>query len=264
MTLTLLAEWTKLRTQRGTLVALLVTALLMVGMSAFFAAESETNAAFGGDDDVVQMGLAGIVFAQLAVVVAGASLITAEFGSGMIRTTLAATQGRLRVLAAKAVVLSAAVFPVALVSSALAFVVTQALLQDRGYVAPADPPVGLTDPEAARAVVGTALLFTAYALLALGIGTLLRHSGAAIATGTGLLFLPFLFIGAFPEGIARRIEQTTPLAGMAIQSTTDRMLSAFDGQGGMPLQPWEGLAVAFAWAFGALALGFVALRARDV
>ena len=182
----------------------------------------------------------------------------------MTRRPFTATQGRLRVLAAKALVLSAVVFPLALVSSALAFVGAQALLHDRGYVAPAYPPVGLTDPEAARAVAGTALLFTAYALIALGIGTLLRHSGATIATVSGLLFLPFLFIGAFPERLARRIEQATPLAGMAIQSTTDRMLSAFDGGYGMPIGPWQGLGVAFAWALGALALGFVALRYRDV
>jgi ABC-2 type transport system permease protein len=264
VTQTVHAEWTKLRTQRGTLVALLVMCVLMVGMTAFFAAESETNAAFGGDDDVVQMGLAGIVFAQLAVVVVGASLITAEFASGMIGTTLTATQGRLRVLAAKALVLAVAVSVPALVSSALSFLAAQVLLQDRGYVAPAYPPVELTDPKAVRAVVGTALLFTAYALLALGIGAVLRHSGATIAAGTGLLFLPFLFIGAFPDHLARRIEQFTPLAGMAVQSTTDRMLSAFDGPPGLPIGPWQGLGVAFAWAFGALALGYVALRYRDV
>jgi ABC-2 type transport system permease protein len=263
VTRTVLSEWTKLRTQRGTLVALLVMGVLMIGMTAFFASQSETDAVLGGDDDVVQMGLSGVVFAQIAIVVAGASLITAEFGSGMIRTTLTATQGRLRVLAAKALVLSAVVFPLALVSSAVAFVGAQALLHDRGYVAPAYPPVELTDPKAVRAVVGTALLFTAYALIALGVGTVLRHSGATIATAVGLLFLPFLFIGAFPERIARRIEQLTPLAGMAVQSTTDRMLSAFDGRSGMPVGPWQGLGVAFAWALAALALGYVALRYRD-
>jgi ABC-2 type transport system permease protein len=94
-------------------------------------------------------------------------------------------------------------------------------------------------------------------------GTILRHSGAAIATGIGLIFLPFLFLGAFPERIAKRIEQFTPLAGMAIQSTTDRMLAPFDGRAGMPIGPWEGLGVAFAWALGALALGYALLRARD-
>jgi hypothetical protein len=261
---TLHSEWTKLRTQRGTLVALITTGILMVGFSAFFASEQETDTRFPGDDDVVQMGLMGIAFAEIAVVVLGASLITAEFGSGMIRTTLTATQGRLRVLLAKAMVLSVVVFPVALVTSAVGFIAAQSLLRGNGYRPPAYPEVSLTDPSAARAVVGTALLLTAYALLALGIGTILRHSGATIATGVGVLFLPLLFLGAFPESFARRIEQFTPLAGMAIQSTTDRMLMAFDGRSGMPISPWAGLGVAFAWAFGALALGFVALRYRDV
>ena len=50
---------------------------------------------------------------------------------------------------------------------------------------------------------------------------------------------------------------------MAIQSTTDRMLAPFDGRSGMPIGPWQGLGVAFAWALGALALGYVLLRARD-
>jgi hypothetical protein len=50
-------------------------------------------------------------------------------------------------------------------------------------------------------VFGTALLLTAYCLIALGIGTILRHSGAAIATGIGLLFLPFLMLGVFPQHI---------------------------------------------------------------
>jgi hypothetical protein len=261
---TLHSEWTKLRTQRGTIVALITTGVLMAGFSAFFASEQETEAVIGGDDDLVQMGLMGIAFAEIAVVVAGASLITSEFGSGMIRTTLTATQGRLRVLLAKAIVLSVVVFPVALAASAVGFVGAQSLLRDNGYAPPAYPEVSITDPSAARAVAGTALLLTAYALIALGIGTILRHSGATIATGVGLLFLPLLFLGAFPESFARRIEQFTPLAGMAIQSTTDRMLSAFDGRSGMPIGAWEGLGVAFAWALGALAVGFVSLRYHDV
>ena len=212
---------------------------------------------------VRQIGLAGVVFAQIAAVVAGASLVTSEFASGMIRTTLTATQGRLRVLGAKAVVLSLVTFPLGLSTSAAGFVIAQSLLHDRGYVPPAYPPVSLTDPGAARAVVGTGLLLTAYSLIALGIGTVLRHSGATIATGIGLLFLPVLFLGAFPERIATRVAQLTPLAGMAIQSTTDRMLAPFDGRLGMPIGPWHGLGVAFAWALGVLAVGHVLLRVRD-
>jgi ABC-type transport system involved in multi-copper enzyme maturation permease subunit len=263
VTATVISEWTKLRTQRGTLVSLLVMCLIMIGMTALFASQAHTDAVFGGDDDVVQTGLTGAVFAQIAAVVAGASLVTAEYANGMIRTTLTATPRRLRVLAAKALVLAAVTFPAALLASAVSFTIAQPLLQDGGYVSPAYPPVSITDPGAARAVVGTGLLLTAYALIALGIGTIVRHSGAAIATGIGLLFLPFLVLGFFPQDIRDRIKQVVPLAGMAIQSTTDRMLSAFDGSPGMPIGPWAGLGVAFAWALGALAVGYLLLRRRD-
>jgi ABC-type transport system involved in multi-copper enzyme maturation permease subunit len=83
----------------------------------------------------------GIAFAQIAVVVVGASLITAEFATGMIRTTLTATQGRLRLLLAKAIVLWVVVFPIALVASVLGFVAAQSLLRGNGYQPPAYPEV---------------------------------------------------------------------------------------------------------------------------
>jgi ABC-2 type transport system permease protein len=263
VTATLLSEWTKLRTQRGTLIALFAMVVLMIGMTAFFASQTQTDAIAGGDDDVVQMGLAGIVFAQMAAVVAGASLITSEYATGMLATTLTATSSRLRVLGAKALVLFAITFPLALIASALAFLVAQSLLHDRGYVAPAYPPVAITDPDAARAVVGTGLLLTAYSLIAFGLGAILRHSGVTIAIGIGVFFVPILMLGLFPENIRMRLEQLTPLAGMAVQSTTDRMLSAFDGRGGMPIGPWEGLGVALAWAVGLLGLAYLVVRTRD-
>ena len=262
MTSTLLSEWTKFRSQRAALIALGAMCALMTGMSVLAASETETQAVFAGDDDVVQIGLSGVVFAALAAVVLGASLITSEYSTGMIRTTLTATQGRARVLAAKAVVLTLVTFPFALAASALGFVISQSLLHDRGYVPPAYPPVSLTDPGAARAVTGTALLLTAYALLALGVGTIIRHSGSAIATGIALVLVPILMLGVFPQEVRVRIEQSTPLAGMAVQSTTDRMLSAFDGSE-LPIGPWQGLGVACAWALGSLLAGYLLLRARD-
>ena len=264
MTRTLHAEWTKFRTQRGAVGALLVMCLLMVGMTALLVSQTDTDATtVAGDDDVVQNGLVGVAFAELAAVVAGSSLITAEYASGMIRTTLTATQRRFRVLVAKVVVLTLATFPLALAASAVAFVIAQELQHDRGFVAPAYPPVSITDPEAARAVAGTALLLTAYALIALGIGTVLRQPGATIAASTAIIFLPLLTLGAFPHHVRARIEQLSPLAGMAVQSTTDRMLSAFEGDPGMPIGHWTGLGVTFAWALGFLGLGYAVLRIRD-
>jgi len=261
---TLLSECTKLRTQRGALIAAASMFILMVGMSALAASESHTDAALrGGDDDIVQISLAGVVFAALAAVVVGASSMTSEYSTRMIRTTLTATQGRLRVLGAKAAAVLGLSFPLALAASVAAYLIAQSLLHDRGYVAPAYPPLSITDPEAARAVVGTALLLSAYSLIALGIGTALRHTGASIAAAVGLVFVPLLMLGVFPETVRERIVQATPLAGMAVQSTTGRMLSAFGDVRGMPIGPWQGLGVAYVWAFGSLAVGYLLLRRRD-
>jgi hypothetical protein len=189
--------------------------------------------------------------------------MTSEYSTGLIRTTLTATQGRFRLLAAKAAVVAAVSFPLALGASAAAYVIGQSLLHERGYVAPAYPAVSIVDAEAARAVVGTALLLTAYCLIALGIATALRHSGVSIAAGIGLVFLPLLMLGVFPEHIRERIVQATPLAGMAVQSTTGRMLSAFGDVEGMPIGPLQGLGIAYAWALGSLVVGYVLLRRRD-
>jgi len=263
MKATLLSEWTKLRTLRGVLIAVASMCVLMVAMSALAASESHTDGMYRGDDDVVQTGLAGVVFASLAAVVVGAAAITSEYSTGMIRTTLTATQGRLRVLAAKAAAVFGLSFTLALGASVAAYLITQPMLHDRGYVAPAYPPVSITDPDAARAVVGTALLLTAYCLIALGLGTALRHSGASIAAGIGIVFLPLLMMGVFPDRVRELITQASPLAGMAVQATTGRMLSKFADVDGMPIGPWQGLGIAYAWALGSLAVGYLVLRRRD-
>jgi len=125
--------------------SLLAMAALMIAMTAIGASKASTDATLTGTDDVVQIGLFGIVFAQIAAVVAAGSLMTSEFTSGMIRTTFLATQNRSRVLAAKAIVLSLVVFPIALVSPAAAFLIAQQVLRDRGYEPPAYPFVSITD-----------------------------------------------------------------------------------------------------------------------
>ncbi|MDN8763511.1 ABC transporter permease subunit, partial [Staphylococcus aureus] len=52
----------------------------------------------------------GMMFAQVCAVVLGALVVTSEYGTGMIRATLAATPQRGAVLAAKAVVLASVLF----------------------------------------------------------------------------------------------------------------------------------------------------------
>ena len=56
MTRTLRSEWTKVLTQRGTLVAAATMCVLMVGLTAFFASESEADAAAASPARTVSWG----------------------------------------------------------------------------------------------------------------------------------------------------------------------------------------------------------------
>ncbi len=261
------AEWTKLRTLRGAGVSLLAVFALMVGLGAVVGKLSNTDAALAGQghDDIVQLALFGVLLAQGAAAVLGASIVTSEYAGGTIRTTFTATPRRGAVLAAKAVVLTAVTLPVGLLAGIAAFVVAQPSLRGAGYVAPAYPPVPVTDPHVLRAIAGTALLLSGYALLALGIGVAVRHSGATVALTLTMLFLPFIAHGLLPADLRRLVDEATPLAGLSVQSTTGTMLGMFgDSAGPLPLGVWGGLAVSFAWAAAALLIGYALLRTRDV
>lgn len=266
MTAVLHAEWTKLRTLRSAKVSLLALFALMVGLGAIVGKLSNTDASLAGqgDDDVVQLALFGVLLAQIAAATLGASVITSEYATGMIRTTFTATPLRGAVLAAKAAVLTVATLPVALLASAAAFVVAQPSLRGAGYVAPAYPPVPLTSPGALRAIAGTALLLSAYGLLALGMGAIVRHSGAAIALTLALLFVPFIAHGLLSADLRRYVDEGSPLAGLSVQSSTGRMLGMLgENSGPLPLGVWGGLAVSFAWAGAALLLAYGLTRKRD-
>ena len=103
------------------------------------------------------------------------------------------------------------------------------------------PEWTLHDGAAQRAVLGSALLLAAIALLALGIGALLRHSAAAISSLLALLFVPLIFGPLLPERTGDLLQRATPGAGFAVQQPAAR-------DDAIPIAPWTGLGVAFAWA----------------
>ncbi|MFJ4315209.1 hypothetical protein ACIP46_07975 [Streptomyces lavendulae] len=111
-----------------------------------------------------------------------------EYGSGLIRTTMVAVPARHAVVPAKAVVLAAVWTAVGTVISPAAFLVSQAVLGGRHAGVP------LTRPGVARALVASALLAPACALVGMGLGALIRHTpGSVAATLFTLVMLPPLF-----------------------------------------------------------------------
>ncbi|MEU3886376.1 ABC transporter permease subunit [Streptomyces sp. NPDC029041] len=205
-------------------------------------------------------------FAGLIVVIAvGTVFITGEYRRGLLRTTMAATPLRGRVLAAKAWVAGGVACAIGLVAAAITVPLGERSARGRGFhVFP------VTSATEVRVMAGTGLLCAAAAVLALGVGALLRRSGTAVALVIASIVLPFLLAtsGVLPPGVSEWLLRVTPAAGFAVQQTLPRyaqVLSVYEPSTGYyPLVPWAGLAVLCGYAALAFALAVVRLRGRDV
>ncbi|HEY7484994.1 MAG TPA: ABC transporter permease subunit [Streptosporangiaceae bacterium] len=214
---------------------------------------SETE--FGGDNDMVRDGLAGVLFGLMAIVALGVVFMTSEYKTSILRTTFAASPRRGRVLAAKAIVLGTVTLAAGLVASVAAFFLVQPIQRDRGFEPPAYPHPSLADEPVLRAVVGTALFLTVLALFSLGVGALLRRSARAISLVIALVILPAITAPFLPLGAANWLQRLTPVAGLAIQQTRHRYDTA--------IAPWAGFAVLCAYTAVALGVAAWLLRRRD-
>ncbi|HEV2637439.1 MAG TPA: ABC transporter permease subunit [Actinocrinis sp.] len=208
--------------------------------------------------------LVGVFAGLIAVIVVAALFITAEYRRGLIRLTLAATPGRGRVLAAKAVAVGGAAFVVGLVAAGICLPLADHLAYNHGqYVLP------ISTATEVRLIVGTALMFAFVAIFALGVGTLLRRGAAAVTVGIVVTVLPYVLTVAsvFPAGTGLWLARLTPAAAFAVQQTLVQYpqitASYTPVEGYFPLAPWAGLAVLGGYAALALGLALLRLRRRD-
>ena len=213
------------------------------------------------DDDMVQVGLFGILAGIIALVAVCVLFMTSEYKRGLLRTTFTANPRRGRTLAAKAVVLGAVTFGIGLLAAVTAFFVTQPLMRDRGWAPPAFPHQSLADGPVLRAVLTTAIFVSAVALFSLGAAAVMRHSAAAITTVVGLVVLPYVLGSFLPAGAARWLLQLTPAGGFATMRAKPTTSTLADPSA--MISPWAGLGIACVYAVVALAAGWWLLRRRD-
>jgi ABC-2 type transport system permease protein len=255
MTDALRAEWVKLRTLASTGWLLLGAVVLTVGVSAAVAAE--THVTSGGGQDPTKLSLTGLYLGQTVLAVLAVLVISEEYGTGMIRATVAAVPRRIVLLGAKAINLAG----LALVAGALA--VAGSLLAGRlwlpaGGLNPAHGYrlVSISQGPTLRAAVGSVLYLVLIALLSLGVATAIQDTAVSIGAVLGLLYLPPILAQAVADPLRHHLLQIAPMtAGLAIQATTDL--------GSQPLAPWAGLGVLAAWAVGSLLVGGLLFRLRD-
>ena len=252
------AEWTKIRSVRSTVWTLVIFVVLCVGLTALIAwlTESHWNGPRAASRDARAIADpvgfilgTGVGLGQLAIAVLGVLVITSEYSTGVIHASLLAVPRRIPVLAAKAVVFAALLIVVTEIVAFCSFFVGSAILHAR-------VPVSLSGPGVTRAVIGAGLYLTVLGLLALAIGTMIRHTAGAISTVIGIVFVLPILSGLLPSSWGAHINAYLP------EQAGTLITHAQQAAGGL-LTPWEGFGVFCIWTALLLAAGAYLLRRRD-
>ncbi|HEY7016133.1 MAG TPA: ABC transporter permease subunit [Streptosporangiaceae bacterium] len=217
-----------------------------------------------GPNITVRDYLLGTFAGLIAVAVVAAMFMTAEYRRGLIRTTLAASPHRGRVLAAKAIVIGAAAFVAGLAAAAGAVLIASDIAHRNG--APVFPEPWPTE---LRIIAGTAALIALAAVFTLAVATIVRRSATAILIVIVTLVIPFVLSAppGIPVGLTDWLLRVTPAAAFALQQPAPQYYQVqanyIPSAGYFPLAPWTGFAVLCAWTVIALAAAGYLLRRRD-
>ncbi len=280
------SEFTKLRSVRSTYWTLGALFVVSVGLGILIAAGTAANFANNPGNkagfDATQASLGAFFeIGQLIIAVLGAMVITSEYSTGMIRTSLTAQPRRGVVYTAKAIVFTAVTLVISIITAFVAFFVGQAMLSGKGVAAslfhtvtiPANANVTCNGPGGCTAtffgtdvispsavltaIIGTALFVTIVALIAYGVGALVRHTAGAIAIVIALLFIVPVLEHTLPDTWRWDLMRFLPDAANQVISVTV----------GGPVQhlwsAWPQLGVTALWAAVLVGIGAYLFRKRD-
>jgi ABC-type transport system involved in multi-copper enzyme maturation permease subunit len=249
------SEWTKLWSLRSTRWSLLASFIAMAGLGPLVAAVQMSRwGQLQPHDrltyDAINTGVGGYHLAQLAIGVLGVLVISGEYTTGMIRSSMMAVPKRLPVLWGKTGVYAAVTFVLMLIASLISFLVVQAIVTQHHV------QHGIGDPGALRTVVGAALFMTVLAVLCIGLGGILRNTAGGIATFVALLFVLPGISAILPASVNNSISPYLPLnAGTTIAS------HSFDNP--HHLSAWGGFALFCGYAVVAMIGASISLMRRD-
>ena len=245
------SEFTKIRSVRSTYWNLLGMMIVTVGFGAL-AAYGATRNPHGPGFDPTMHSLGGLYLSQLIIAALGVIVITSEYSTKMISTSLTAMPRRGTFIAAKAIVFGAIALVTGLITSFASFFVGQAIMSSHHIDAT------LSQPGVLRAVAGGALFLTAVGLLGFGIGLLLRHTAGAICAAVALLFVASILVNLLPEDWQNHVDRWLPaIAGGSVWSVVPQPSPP------ATFGPWTGLAVLCGWAALAIAGGTYLFRRRN-
>jgi ABC-2 type transport system permease protein len=239
------AEWTKLRTLPSTWRTAALTLALSIGfgvavafseISQWHTMTTQQRQVF----DPTSASMSGVMIAAVVLGTLAVRTVTAEYSTGMIRSTFSAMPARPLVLAAKAATTAVFAFPVTLLANLAGFELGQRIFAGQHAA------VTIGHPGVLPAMVFGAVAVSLVAVIGVGIGGLIRHTAGA-ATTLALIIIGGLTVGQFlPVGWRQY------LPGIATQATVTVHRSA-----GL-LRP--GVALMVLAVYAAIALGAASLR----
>ncbi|MFJ4567536.1 ABC transporter permease [Streptomyces caelestis] len=245
-------EWTKIRTVRATTwsLALYFLATLAVALltgyylrSSYDSRDSEALSTF----DPVAAGFSGLRLGLIALVVFGVLIVTSEYSTGTVRTSLAAVPRRGVFYGAKLLTGTVTALVVSTVVVTVGFFATQLAMGD-------PQSVSLLDDGVLRSLVGAVLYTTLLCVFAMGLASVLRSSALTMGILVPLFFMISTILTNLPG--VRDVAQFLPdVAGGLIlyrDQPDDTVLNA-----------WTGMAVLGAWAAAAVTAGYAVSRRRD-
>jgi ABC-2 type transport system permease protein len=251
----LLSEWTKLWSLRSTRWVLAVSFIAMAAPGPIISAVQmgrwahltlHDRATFNSID----AGVGGWHLAQLGIGVLGVLIISGEYSTGMIRSSLMAVPRRLPVLAAKVLVYAGVAFVLMLVATLISYFVTQAIVAEHHI------QHGIGDPGALRVVVGNILFLTVLGTMCVGLGAWVRNSAGGIAAFVGLIFVLSGVVDILPTSIGNAVNPYLPLnAGTGV--------ATFHFDNSHHLSPWGGFALFCGYTLIILLGASITLMRRD-
>ncbi|WSQ11861.1 ABC transporter permease [Streptomyces sp. NBC_01231] len=247
------SEWTKIRSVASTVWTLSLAVVVTIALGMLISALSKNefdkmNAQDRLSFDPTYISFAGMSLGQLAMIVFGVLVVSNEYSSGMIRTSLAAVPQRGTFLASKIAVATGLVLAVGLATSFVTFFLGQAMLGEH--------KASIGDAGVLRAVIGGGLYMTLIAMFSMGVAAMLRSPMLSLG-----ILMPFFFL---ISNILGNVSATKKIGRFLPDQAGSKIMQVVTPiNDDTPYGPWGGLGIMALWVLAALAGGYVLLKRRD-
>jgi ABC-2 type transport system permease protein len=237
------SERIKLLSTRSPWWAAALASAIAIGFGMLVAGSAEPG------DNRLYFTLGGMQFAMAVVLVTAAIAVTNEYRFGSVRTTFQATPHRVRVLLTKAALVSSLAFVLGEVVAFATFFLARTVASDDALT--------LTTASDWRMVTGHGIVYGLGALIAVGIGSLVRQTAAAISVLLVWMLMVENLVGLIPR-VGDDIARVMPFANGTLYAGDREVSGIWD-----PLPPSVSLAIFAGTAVLVLGVAALVVRRRD-